>query len=99
MVEWCAIVYDKADRSKARAAHLAGIPPLVEQGKLVCAGALYNAPTKEGEEPTFAGSHLQIVADTKEEAIEIIKADTFAKEGVWDLDNILIYKFGCAVRK
>ncbi|QLQ78397.1 hypothetical protein HG537_0A06440 [Torulaspora globosa] len=99
MVEWCVIVYDKADRSKARPAHLAGIPPLVEQGKLVCAGAIYNEPKAPGEERTFAGSHLQVVADTKEEALEIVKNDVFAKEGVWDLDNIIIYQFGCAVRK
>ncbi|QLG72067.1 hypothetical protein HG535_0C04210 [Zygotorulaspora mrakii] len=98
MVEWCAIVFDKADRSKARPAHLAGIPPLVEQGKLVCAGAIYNEPKEKGGERTFAGSHLQIVADTKKEALDIIKSDTFAKEGIWDLDNIILYQFGCAVR-
>lgn len=99
MVEWCVICFDKADRSKARPAHLAGIPPLVEQGKLLCAGAIYNEPKAAGEPRTFAGSHLQIVADTKEEALEIVKGDVFAKEGIWDLDNIIIYQFGCAVRK
>lgn len=99
MVEWVVIVKDKADRSKFRPAHLAGIPPLVEQGKLVCAGAIYNEPKTPGGERTFAGSHLQIVADTKEEALEVVKGDVFAKEGVWDLQNIIIYQFGCAVRK
>lgn len=99
MVEWCVIAFDKADRSKARPAHLAGLKPLVDQGRLVCAGAIYNEPKAPGEERTFAGSHMQVVADTKEEALEIIKADTFAKEGVWDLDNLIIYQLGCAVRK
>ncbi|SCW02298.1 LAFE_0F03356g1_1 [Lachancea fermentati] len=100
MVEWCAIVYDKkgSDRSQERPAHLAGIPPLVEQGKLVCAGAIYH-DVVDGKPTNFAGSHLQIVADTKEEALEVIKNDVFAKKGIWDLDSILIFPFGCAVRK
>ncbi|GMM58772.1 hypothetical protein DAKH74_053890 [Maudiozyma humilis] len=101
MVEWCVVVYDKpgSDRSQFRPQHLAGIPPLVEQGKMVCAGAIYNEPTTPGGERTFAGSHLQLVADTKEEALKIVHGDIFAKEGIWDLDNIIIYQFGCAVRK
>lgn len=95
MVEWVAIVYDKpgSDRFASRPQHLAGIPPLVEQGKLVCAGAIYN------DDGTFAGSHLQIVADTKEEALQLIHNDIFAKNGIWELDNIILYRFGCAVRE
>lgn len=101
MVEWVAIIFDKpgSDRSTCRPEHLAGIPPLVEQGKLVCAGAIYNEPKEPDGERTFAGSHLQIVADTKEEALELIHNDVFAKNGIWDLDNIVLYQFGCAVRK
>lgn len=101
MVEWCVIVYDKkgSDRSLFRPAHLQGIPKLVEEGKLVCAGAIYQDVSPEGKLSNFAGSHLQIVADTKEEALEIVKGDVFAKEGIWDLENIIIYPFGCAVRQ
>ncbi|CAR28704.1 hypothetical protein ZYGR_0U00620 [Zygosaccharomyces rouxii] len=99
MVEWVVIAFDKADRSAYRSEHLAGIPPQVESGKLVCAGAIYNEPKAPGEPRTFAGSHLQVVADTKEEAIEIVKSDIFAKEGVWDLDNLIVYQFGCAIRQ
>lgn len=101
MVEWCAIVYDKpgSDRSSFRPEHLAGIPPLVEAGKLVCAGAIYHDLEQPGGERKFAGSHLQIVADTREEALALIHDDVFAKNGIWDLDNIILYQFGCAVRK
>ncbi|CAB4253752.1 similar to hypothetical protein KNAG_0C04880 [Kazachstania naganishii CBS 8797] [Maudiozyma barnettii] len=101
MTEWCVIAYDKvgSDRSKLRPQHLAGIPPQVEQGKLVCAGAIFNEPTTPGGERTFAGSHLQVVAPTKEEALNIVKGDIFAREGIWDMDNIIIYQFGCAVRE
>lgn len=101
MVEWCVIVYDKpgSDRSNFRAKHLAALPPLVEQGVLVCAGAIYNEPTTPGGDRTFAGSHLQIAAETKQEALDVIYGDIFAKEGIWDLENIIIYQFGCANRK
>ena len=101
MTEWCAIIYDKkgSDRSKFRPQHLAAIPAEVAKGNLVCAGAIFNEPTTPGGERTFAGSHLQIVADTKEDALKVIHNDIFAKEGIWDLENIIIYQFGCAVRE
>ncbi|CAL9735841.1 hypothetical protein MOSE0_I05688 [Monosporozyma servazzii] len=100
MVEWVAIVHDKkgSDRSAFNAEHFAGIPPLIQQGKVVCGGAMYNEPTTPGGERTVAGSHLQIVADTKEEALQLIHNDIFAKKGIWDLDSILLYQFDCAVR-
>lgn len=99
MVDWVVIVFDKSDRAPYRDAHLKGIPQQVDAGKIVCAGAIYNEPKAPGEPRTFAGSHLQVVADTKEEALDIVKSDVFAKEGVWDLNNIIIYQFGCAVRQ
>ncbi|KAL3235077.1 YCII-related domain [Nakaseomyces bracarensis] len=101
MVEWCAIVYDKpgSDRSTCRPEHLANIPPLVQAGKLVCAGAIYHDPEQPGGERKFAGSHLQIVAESREEALALIHNDVFAKNGIWDLDNIILYQFGCAVRE
>ncbi|CCD23603.1 uncharacterized protein NDAI_0B05700 [Naumovozyma dairenensis CBS 421] len=100
MVEWCVIINDKkgSDRSAFNSQHFAGIPALVEQGKVVCGGAIYNEPTEEGGNPTVAGSHLQVVADTKEEVMELVKKDIFAKEGIWDVDNAIIYRFDAALR-
>lgn len=100
MVEWCVIVYDKpgADRGPYRPTHLAGIPPLVEQGKLVNAGAIYH-DLVDGKPANFAGSNLTVVADTKEEVLEILNNDIFAKEGVWDMSTVKIFPFGCAARK
>lgn len=99
MVEWVVIVYDKpgSDRSQFRPQHLAALPPLVESGKLVQAGAIYK-DVIDGKPTNFAGSHLTVVADTKEEVIQIIKNDVFAKEGIWDVENAIIYPFGCAYR-
>lgn len=100
MPEWCVIVYDKpgSDRSKCRTEHLAGIPPLVESGQITCAGAIYHEPETADDQPKFAGSHLQIVAETREEALKVIHNDIFAREGIWDLKSIIIYRFGCATR-
>ncbi|CDO94197.1 unnamed protein product [Kluyveromyces dobzhanskii CBS 2104] len=100
MVEWVVIVYDKpgSDRSACRAQHLAAIPALVEAGKIVHAGAIYKGLV-EGKPADFAGSHLTIVADTKDEVVEILKNDIFAKNNIWDVENALIFPYGCAVRK
>ena len=100
MVEWCAIIYDKpgVDRSVHRQEHLAEIPKLVEQGKLVQAGAIYKEVV-DGRPSQFAGSQLTLVADSREEALAIIRDDPFAKHGVWDVENVVLYPFGCAVRK
>ncbi|AET39546.1 YciI family protein Ecym_4509 [Eremothecium cymbalariae DBVPG len=100
MVEWCVTVYDKpgSDRSPYRSMHLERIPELVQEGKIVVAGAIYK-DLVDGKPGGFAGSHLILVADTREEVVELLKGDIYAKEGVWDMDNILIFPFGCAVRK
>lgn len=82
-----------------RAQHLADIPAGVASGKVTTAGAIFNEIPQEGARPNFAGSVLTIVADTKEEVIEVLKGDVYAKQGVWDLNNVLIYPVGLAYRK
>ncbi|ONH66867.1 hypothetical protein BON22_2843 [Cyberlindnera fabianii] len=101
MVEWLAVVYDKpnTDRSAVRAQHLADIPANIESGKVTSAGAIFNEVPVEGAKPNFAGSMLTIVADTKEEVIDILKKDIYAKEGIWNFDNVLVYPLGLAYRK
>lgn len=100
MVEWLVVVYDKpgADRSAFRPAHLAAIPASVEAGEITSAGAIFNEIPTEGKPLNFAGSALNVVADSKEQVLEIVKKDIFAKEGIWDLNNILIYPLGVAAR-
>ncbi|ODV62314.1 uncharacterized protein ASCRUDRAFT_69130 [Ascoidea rubescens DSM 1968] len=100
MVEWLVVVFDKAgsDRSKFRPQHLAAIPPAVESGKVTNVGAIFSEIPELGKPLNFAGSTYNIEADTREEVLEFIKKDVFAKEGIWDLDNILIYPYGCAAR-
>lgn len=101
MVEWLAVVYDKpnTDRSNVRAQHLADIPAGVKNGVITSAGAIFNEVPKEGSKPNFAGSVLTVIADSKEEALEFLKGDIYAREGIWDLENVLIYPAGLAYRK
>ncbi|KAH3674342.1 hypothetical protein WICMUC_003368 [Wickerhamomyces mucosus] len=101
MVEWLAIVYDKpgSDRSSVRSQHLADIPNSVTAGEVTNAGAIFNEIPQDGLKPNFAGSVLNIVADSKEQVLEILKKDIYAKTGVWDLENTLIYPTAVAYRK
>lgn len=94
MSEWIVIVYDKpgVDRSWCRAEHVANIKPNVEKGIIKSAGPIFSdipAPL-EGKMP-FVGSALTLHAESKEEIMEFLKTDVFAKNGIWDLENVLIY--------
>ncbi|CEP60654.1 YciI family protein LALA0_S01e15896g [Lachancea lanzarotensis] len=100
MVEWAVVIFDKkgSDRTKLRPEHLEGVHYQYGKGVLKCAGAIYHNVGDDGKLSEFAGSHLQIEAPTKEDALQVIYNDPFAKNDIWDLENIIIYPFGCAVR-
>jgi hypothetical protein len=78
---------------------LADIPAGVSSGKITTAGAIFHEIPQEGAKPNFAGSVLTIVADTKEEVLDVLKGDIYAREGIWDLNNVLVYPAGLAYRK
>lgn len=82
-----------------RTQHLANIPATVNSGRVTTAGAVFNSLPQEGQKPDFAGSVFTIVADTKEEVLAFLKEDIYAKQGVWDLNNVLVYPVGIAYRK
>lgn len=94
--EWNVIVYDKpgADRSKHRPSHLAAIPETVTSGIVKSVGAIYH----DVEKTKFAGSAYHLMADSREDIIEFLKKDIFAKEGIWDLDTVVAYPIGIACR-
>ncbi|CCE62251.1 hypothetical protein TPHA_0C00950 [Tetrapisispora phaffii CBS 4417] len=97
MSEYVVVIKDHAGAEKLREQHgpehFGNIPPLVDAGIVVCGGAMFN------EEGSPVGSHIQIVADSREQVLEMLKKDVFARENVWDLESAIIYKFDCAVRK
>lgn len=95
-IEYNVIVYDfpGADRTKVRPQHFANIAPTVNKGKVLSVGAIYHDDAKT----KFAGSAYHILADNRQEIIDFLKEDIYYKEGIWNLDNVLINPIGIASR-
>jgi uncharacterized protein len=55
-------------------------------------------PPVEGHAPSMLGSTLIAVAETKEEVLDKIRSDVYAKEGVWDVEKVQIWPFRSAIR-
>jgi hypothetical protein len=47
-------------------------------------------PPKEGEDKRFNGSCMVAKAATKQEVLDELQKDIYAKEEVWDLDRVQI---------
>ncbi|ELQ42864.1 hypothetical protein OOU_Y34scaffold00192g50 [Pyricularia oryzae Y34] len=64
-------------------------------------GALLDEVPKDDDPASLkmSGSTLVAVASSREEIMEVLKADPYAKEGVWDLDKVQMWPFKCAFRK
>ncbi|WPK25162.1 hypothetical protein PUMCH_002465 [Australozyma saopauloensis] len=95
-IEWAVTIFDKpgADRTAVRPRHVAAIPDAVNAGVFTAAGAIY----KDVEKTQFAGSTFHMMAESKEEIAEILKKDIYYEEGIWDIDSIVAYPAGIAVR-
>ncbi|ABN64278.1 predicted protein [Scheffersomyces stipitis CBS 6054] len=94
--EYGVLIYDKpdADRRKFFKEHIAGIAPMVNSGVIKVAGAIFKDETRT----KVVGSSIQLAANSKEEAIELLKKDAFYVNGIWDLDNAVITSIATAVR-
>lgn len=90
------IIYDKPinQRLKFRPTHFQAIPKLFENGTVTSAGPVF----KDDERTQFAGSAFTIAAEKKSDIIDFLKQDVYAKEGVWDFDNIVIHPYTPVVR-
>lgn len=53
-------------------------------------GAILDSVPKEGEGLKINGSALVLLASSKEECIEFLKKDTYAKSEVWDFSKVSI---------
>ncbi|KAK3714136.1 hypothetical protein LTR37_007938 [Vermiconidia calcicola] len=82
----------------AASQHLESLKPHVTSGVVPFGGATLDEPVKEGEGMKSNGSCMVICADTQEEAMDVVKSDTYYASGVWDLSKMQIYPFKCAVR-
>lgn len=97
MTEWCIVIMDKpgADRAQFASEHIAGILRAKESGTLLSGGQINDESTPRKP----IGSHLQIRANSKDEAMEFLKKDPFAKGGVWDMGSAAVYQFDGAYRE
>ncbi|KAF9887894.1 hypothetical protein FE257_009554 [Aspergillus nanangensis] len=100
--EYLCILPDKPGtlqkRLEVRPAHLEGVKAYLQNESVVAGGAMLNSDPVEGETPSFKGSMMMIVAESKEAALELIRGDIYTKSGVWDVENAQIIPFKSAVR-
>ncbi|EZF73244.1 hypothetical protein H105_04851 [Trichophyton soudanense CBS 452.61] len=101
--EWIVMLPDKpgmlAKRVGVRNTHLQNLGPILESGFLKMGGSTLDHHPAEGENPPpMNGSTLIVAAEGVEEIREILSKDIYATSGVWDLDNMKIILFKCAIR-
>ncbi|KAH3680756.1 hypothetical protein WICPIJ_008117 [Wickerhamomyces pijperi] len=98
-VEWFAYIPERpnTDRSAFRAKHLENIHQAILNGKKIThGGALFTEVPIPGEPlPAFAGSVVQMEAESKEEVLKFLEQDVYNKMGVWDLKRAVILP--CAI--
>ena len=58
---------------------------------VVLIGAMLDEQPREGETPKMNGSVLVAVADSREEALKLVKEDVYTTQGVWDVEKVQIY--------
>jgi len=101
--EWLVILPDREGslerRMAVRPQHLSALTPRVEAGFWKMGGAFLNTTPIPDQTPDFAGSCMIAYASTKEEVLDVINGDVYAKEGVWDLEKMTIFPFKAAFRK
>lgn len=91
--EWFVKLPDKSDALQTRLAHIqehmAYVKPEVEAGRITMAGPLFSSqPTTPDEGRTKMNGSVRVVrAGSEDEVWRLVKADPFAKLGVWDLDS------------
>jgi len=49
--------------------------------------------------PRAVHSHLQIRADTKQDVIDTLRKDPFSRNGVWNVDDAIIYRLDTVYRE
>lgn len=100
--EYLVILPDHANclqkRLAVRPKHLEKLTPHVQAGDVVFGGAILSRHPKDGEQPDMTGSTMLIKAESEEAVREWLANDEYTKGGVWNLDQVKIYPFRCAVR-
>ncbi|KAK5992205.1 hypothetical protein PT974_05606 [Cladobotryum mycophilum] len=102
--EFLVVVPDKPGvkdlRLEVRPKHFEGLKPGLESGNWKMGGGLLK-DLPSGDDPSgwdFYGSTFVVLAESKEEIIEIMKKDIYSTSGVWDVEKAQILPFKKAFR-
>ncbi len=58
---------------------------------MASSGAMLDEQPQDGKAPKMRGSVLVTAAESKEEALDFVKEDVYATQGVWDVEKLQIY--------
>lgn len=83
-MQYLVVVYDRIGtlekRLEVRDAHLSGVKKLIDEGKIINAGALI-------EEETMIGSSLYIDFETEDDIHKWLAQEPYVVEEVWNMDT------------
>ncbi len=95
VVAWAIIAMDGTNagaaerRAKARPAHLAGLKPLLDAGRVRLGGAILDAP-----EGAMIGSIMAVTAPDEAAARALVAQDPYMQEGVWQSVSVQRWRIG-----
>lgn len=83
-----------------RSTHFANLGKKVEKGEFKMGGAILDEVPQDDEPGSlkFAGSTVIVVAASKEEVLDHLKADVYVEAGVWDLEKVQMWPMKTAFR-
>ena len=97
--EWLVVVPDHvgvaALRTSARSEHLQNVKPHIESGKVTLGGATLAEHPEPDQPHRMNGSAFVVAADSREELLQFIRQDVYARKGVWNLDRATILPVSC----
>ncbi|KAJ7742191.1 hypothetical protein B0H14DRAFT_2677604 [Mycena olivaceomarginata] len=82
-------------RARILAPHVARVKELQAAGVIKFGGPFYNdaGAGENAAQRAFGGTFLLLEAESHEEALKIIQADEYYKEGLWDVAHIRLVEY------
>lgn len=101
--EWLVRIQDRADASQLRqssfAAHQEYLQTQVQEGRVTLNADIYSKDQLQTEDKHICGS-VQVVKGTNEQIVwEVLRADPYAEQRVWDLDNTTVAPLKVGIMK
>lgn len=73
--------------------HFEGLKPHLDSGAFKMGGAVLNS-VPVGDDPTkweFGGSTIIVVAESKDEVLDMLRRDIYTESGVWDVEKVRFF--------